>query len=275
MAEPAKAVMEAHKQFQEFKKLADAKNYEEANKVLSGLKLLFTRFPTFLNPEATTDTRSQEVVLVRETMEHAVLAAASAKDMGAFERHFEILRTYYTDFEDEPASERRLLILGLHLLRLLATNETRMFHMEMERITVVDQDSMYIRDVIQLERYLMEGSYLKMLTARKKAPSAHYEPLMEMLLETVRREVFKCAMRSYDSLSVDGARRLLMFDKMDDVLAFIDEERKKLDDDNASAWNLRGDTFHFSDNEQHGDTLPFTTLIQNQLHYSHELQRIA
>ena len=120
----------------------------------------------------------------------------------------------------------------------------------------------------------MEGSYLKMLTARKKAPSTHYEPLMEMLLVTVRREVFKCAMCSYDSLSVEGARKLLMFDKTAEVLEFVDEERKKLDDSSA-AWNLRGDAFFFSDTEQHNSHLPFPELIQNQLNYSHELQRIA
>ena len=113
--------------------------------MLGELKLLFTEFPTFLNPDATTPTRPQEIMLVRETMEHAVLQAATNKDVQEFQRHFEILRTYYNDFTDGPQSERRLLILGLHLLRLLATSETRTFHMELERIKVADQESMYIK----------------------------------------------------------------------------------------------------------------------------------
>ena len=138
---------------------------------------------------------------------------------------------------------------------------------------------MHTQDVIQLERFLTEGRYLKMLTARKKAPSHHYVPLMEMLLETIRREVFTCAGKAYETLSVEGARKLLMYEKTADLLSFVEAEKKKrTEKDEASAaarWALRGDTFHFQDAEQREDTLPFNEIIQNQLHYSHELQRIA
>ncbi|KAJ9444282.1 putative 26S proteasome non-ATPase regulatory subunit 8 [Diplonema papillatum] len=270
-----KAVKEVHDTFvNKFKKLYNDNKVDECRAVLGDLKLQFTEFPTFLNPDADVPTREQEVLLVREILEHAVLLAASTKNMLEFDRYFEMLRSYYVDFGGIPQSERRLLILGLHLLRLLAVNETRSFHMELERIPVADQDCMYIQDVIQLERYIMEGSYHKMLQARKKVPSNHFVPLMEMLLETVRREVFKSAVHAYETLSVDGACKLLMFQSPADLHTFVEEERKKLS--TPHAWKLKDqECYTFQESAKKVDTLPFKQLIRNQFAYSHELQRIA
>lgn len=46
--------------------------------------------------------------------------------------------------------------------------------------------SICVRDVIQLERFLMEGSYHKLLQARSKIPSNEYIGFVNMLLDTVR-----------------------------------------------------------------------------------------
>eukprot|EP01059_Diplonema_ambulator_P006468 TRINITY_DN1615_c0_g1_i1.p1 TRINITY_DN1615_c0_g1~~TRINITY_DN1615_c0_g1_i1.p1 ORF type:complete len:277 (+),score=115.50 TRINITY_DN1615_c0_g1_i1:34-864(+) len=249
-------------------------NPAACKQLLHELKVLFTTFPTFLNPSADSATRIKEISLVREAMENSVLLAAATKNTDDFAQNFEILRVYYTDFKDEPKSERRLLILGLHLLRLLAMNETRAYHMELERIAVEDHDNMYIKDVVQLERYIMEGSYHKMLQARSKVPSAHYVPLMEMLLVTVRREVFKCATHAYEELSVEGARKLLMFDNTDDLRAFVEAEKERRGDE-VMGWVLEGDKYKFVHNEDQDDRLPFATVISNNLGYANELQRIV
>eukprot|EP01059_Diplonema_ambulator_P006471 TRINITY_DN1615_c0_g1_i4.p1 TRINITY_DN1615_c0_g1~~TRINITY_DN1615_c0_g1_i4.p1 ORF type:complete len:276 (+),score=99.27 TRINITY_DN1615_c0_g1_i4:76-903(+) len=275
MSEVARAVKQAHELYLQYKKIhGDKTKVAECRKMLSELKVIFTKFPTFLNPEQQTPTRAQEVVLVREALEHAVLLAAANCNIDDFAQNFEILRVYYTDFKDEPKSERRLLILGLHLLRLLAMNETRAYHMELERIAVEDHDNMYIKDVVQLERYIMEGSYHKMLQARSKVPSAHYVPLMEMLLVTVRREVFKCATHAYEELSVEGARKLLMFDNTDDLRAFVEAEKERRGDE-VMGWVLEGDKYKFVHNEDQDDRLPFATVISNNLGYANELQRIV
>eukprot|EP01064_Diplonema_japonicum_P001576 TRINITY_DN1103_c0_g1_i4.p1 TRINITY_DN1103_c0_g1~~TRINITY_DN1103_c0_g1_i4.p1 ORF type:complete len:277 (+),score=77.64 TRINITY_DN1103_c0_g1_i4:57-887(+) len=276
MSEVARAVKQAHEMFLAYKKIHLEKGKEdECKSMITAMKIQFMKFPTFLNPDVQTPTRTQEVMIVREAMEHAVLLAVATKNMNDFEKHFEILRVYYTDFPDEPKSERRLLILGLHLLRLLAVNKTRAYHMELERIAVTDQDNMYIKDVVQLERYNMEGSYHKMLQARSKVPSSHYVPLMEMLLETVRREVFRCAMGAYESLSVDGARRLLMFENNDDLKKFIQAEKEARGEE-MQGWDLVGEEYTFvHQTSREGTLLPFMTIINDNLKYSNELQRIV
>ena len=126
----------------------------------------------------------------------------------------------------------------------------------------------------------MEGSYHKMLQSRKNVPSDHYAPLMDMMLLTVRREVFQCAMRAYDSLSVDGACKLLMFEQKEELLKFIKEEKEsKEEEETRGGWILKGDSFLF--NHQEGPTvlrkgaLPFEHILTNNLNYAHELYRIV
>lgn len=48
------------------------------------------------------------------------------------------------------------------------------------------QQSEYVRLVTQLERWLMEGAYNKVLAARKSVPDQSYAYFMEKLLATVR-----------------------------------------------------------------------------------------
>ena len=126
----------------------------------------------------------------------------------------------------------------------------------------------------------MEGSYHKMLQARKKVPSDHYVPLMDMMLLTVRREVFQCAMTAYDKLSIDGACKLLMFEKKEELLKFIDEEKEsREDEETVGSWILKGEDFLF--NHEEGVTatrkgvLPFEQILTNNLNYAHELYRIV
>eukprot|EP01060_Flectonema_neradi_P014725 TRINITY_DN2135_c0_g1_i1.p1 TRINITY_DN2135_c0_g1~~TRINITY_DN2135_c0_g1_i1.p1 ORF type:complete len:275 (+),score=45.41 TRINITY_DN2135_c0_g1_i1:45-869(+) len=259
-------------------KAADDKQYAECRKMLDEQLTKFIEMPTFLNPEGESPTKEEEVNLVVKTMEQAVLVAATTKEIGEFRRHFEILRTYYNDFPT-CKSDRRQLILGLHLLCLLASNETRTFHMELERIKVVDQESLYIKDVIQLERYLMEGSYHKMLQARKKVPSEHYTPLMDLMLLAVRRAVFQCTMSAYDKVSVTGACKLLMFDNQEELLKFIEQEKEsKEEDESRGAWVLKNDHFLFNHEEgtvARKGALPFEQILENNLNYAHELYRIV
>lgn len=83
-------------------------------------------------------------------------------------------------------SAREPLILGLNLLRLLAQNRIAEFHTELELIPVEFHNNMYIKHPIDLELYLMEGSYNKLRNARQQVPADQYIVFMDILMETVR-----------------------------------------------------------------------------------------
>ena len=60
------------------------------------------------------------------------------------------------------------------------------FHGLLELIPDDKRNDVNIAYAIKMEQWMMEGSYSKALEARDTAPSAHWKPVLDKLLETVR-----------------------------------------------------------------------------------------
>eukprot|EP00997_Jenningsia_sp_PLL12_P006559 NODE_3111_length_815_cov_121.650131_g2589_i0.p1 GENE.NODE_3111_length_815_cov_121.650131_g2589_i0~~NODE_3111_length_815_cov_121.650131_g2589_i0.p1 ORF type:complete len:181 (+),score=53.96 NODE_3111_length_815_cov_121.650131_g2589_i0:208-750(+) len=177
------------------------------------------------------------------------------------------LNTLYEEHGAVMRSERRWLITGLNLLRLLAQNKTMEFHMMLELIPIEERDNMYIGYVIQLERYLMEGSYRRLLQASKDVRSNEYIVFLNMLMDTVRTEIADCSRVTYEKLSVSGATELLMFESNEETLAWAK---------NQDGWCHEADWFVFDQqSEVEARQLPFVDIIHNQMGYAHEMERIV
>ena len=108
------------------------------------------------------------------------------------------------------------------------------------------QTEPYVREVVQLEQWLMEGAYNKVLAARQNLPAPQFAHFMDLLATTVRcasqrcqrgpsmpahpagrpcvrgwnslrlcsvrDEVAGCSEEAYTSLKLEHARQLLMFE---------------------------------------------------------------
>lgn len=213
-AEAVSSIRKAAETFQALRKAYDAQDNDRVHQYLTQLKRLFIHFPTYLEPgnASSSPTAKEEVAIIRETLEHAALFCARTKNLDEFETYYLQLRSYYTDFNEVGAvpSVHKLLVMGLNLLRLLVCSRVAEFHAVLETIPAKDLGHMYIKFPIQLERHLMEGSYNKLLHARKLAPVNDFVPIVEMLEETVRSEVMACIPRSYGTLRVPEAQKLLM-----------------------------------------------------------------
>ena len=85
-----------------------------------------------------------------------------------------------------PTSQRQYLIIGLNLLHLLAKNKLDEFHIELELIPIDLHSNVYIKHPVQLEQYMMEGAYNKVLKAKDAVPDASYTYFMDLLMGTVR-----------------------------------------------------------------------------------------
>jgi 26S proteasome regulatory subunit N12 len=66
-----------------------------------------------------------------------------------------------------------------------------------------------VAQVSQLEAWLMEGAYNKVLGARSSMASPYYAPLLDRLASTVRDEVASCSEAAYDSLPAADAAAML------------------------------------------------------------------
>lgn len=256
---------------QKLKTAYDEKDGGKCEDQLAAIKRRMILFPTFLNPSAESKTKSEELMLAREVLEIGALSSARSKDLDGFDLYFTQLQSYYTDIDHSylPVSPQYLMVLGLNLVRLLVLSRTAQFHSELQKIPLVAQaDNQYIRFAVQLERFLMEGSYNKLLTARKKAPSNEYIPVVEMLESTVRQEVAKCIPRSYTTLSVAAAQKVLMVSSAEEVLQFGRDH----------GWQLsaNGTSYDFTREEDLAKTsIPFAEVIMEDIAFAADMQNIV
>ena len=94
----------------------------------------------------------RECILAREVYEYATLLAVEKEDIGAFERNFAVVKTYYDEFDGLlPESTKKYAILGLYLLYLLSFNKISEYHTEIELIPFDKYDNVFIKVPMSLE----------------------------------------------------------------------------------------------------------------------------
>ena len=118
-----------------------------------------------------------------------------------------------------PQSDMEHTLVGLNLLRLLVQNRIAEFHTELEVIPAAAQESVYVKQSIMLEQWLMEGAYNKVMNARTNAPGIDYaQHFLDALTDTVKEELAACSSRAYDSLSLADAKRIMRLDSDQELL---------------------------------------------------------
>ena len=88
-----------------------------------------------------------------------------------------------------PPSKQEFPLRGLNLIRLLTQNRIADFHTTLESLPLpADEINLnpYIRHPVNLERWLMEGSYSKVWNAREEAPAEEYKFFVDSLMGTIR-----------------------------------------------------------------------------------------
>jgi len=269
------ALRAATAKYGELKKAFEANNLAACESALGQLKVLFLQFPSFLDPDAMTATKQQEVLLVREVFEIAVLAATRKRDIEAFDSAYNVLRTYYTpEFDVGAQSERRLTILGLRLMRLLVASSLAAFHAELELISRADQQSLYVKYPAQLERYLAEGSFNKLLQGQGRITSDEFKPFVAMLEDTVRHEIATCVPVSYSTLTLEAAQRLLMLKDEAAVMAIARKHNWQLSVGGGNA--QAPPAFVFDAAASKVETMvPFKRVLGQQLKLAVHLQSVV
>ena len=259
--------------------------------LLGQLKLLLFSGSAVLSGTGVT---TQEQLLVRETLEHACFLSIRKRDLPAFERHVSQLKMFYDRQQDLPPSEQKFTILGLSLLNLLASDRIGEFHTELELIPVDEAENMYIKQPVQLERYVMEGNYAKVLEAQKDVPKMYYAFLMEKLIECVRHKVGASLERSYENLPAQQAAQMLILKDVPALQEFAikeNERKARCENDDPMGdltpsltrrapvglvkWEVKDGRLHFIRSEQKRLELPAVDLMVNTIGYATDLERIV
>ncbi|CAG7848854.1 26S proteasome non-ATPase regulatory subunit 8 AltName: Full=26S proteasome regulatory subunit RPN12; Flags: Fragment [Serendipita indica DSM 11827] len=169
--------------------------------------------------------REQDLSYARDILEIGAFWSIRVRDVPAFDRYFSQLQTFYTDYQGVlPPSPRQYPLQGLNLIRLLTQNRISDFHTVLESLPPETlQENPFIRHPVNLERWLMEGSYSKVWNAREEAPAAEYRFFVDSLMGTIRNEIASCEEAAYNSLPMADAQTLLFFNNQQDLMQFTQQ----------------------------------------------------
>ncbi|XP_014092802.2 26S proteasome non-ATPase regulatory subunit 8 [Bactrocera oleae] len=242
-------------------------NLKKCGQLLDVLKVELTKL-AFL-PTGGTKTSKNEMVLARDVLEIAVEYSVANKDIPAYERYMSQLKCYYYDYKQKIGeSENMYKLLGINLLYLLSVNRVSEFHTELELLSAdTIQNNKYIRPILALEQYIMEGRYNKIFQAKSSAPSEIYNHFMDILLNTVRDEIGACIEKSYEKISAKEAAKRLNLNSLEEVKTFGQKRN----------WNLGPDgIYNFVEKTaKPKEVLPSVELAEQAIFYARELEMIV
>lgn len=143
--------------------------------------------------------------------EISVLLAILKHDFESFDDYINQVHTYYTMVPKN--AENKHLMTGLHLMFFLASNRLSDFHMLLETIPQrVQNNNAYITTPVRIEQSLMEGAYNKVVLTEKNIPSPYYAVFVQIMLDTIRREIASSIEKSFKVLTAKDATIMLLFD---------------------------------------------------------------
>ncbi|OSD04380.1 hypothetical protein PYCCODRAFT_1433765 [Trametes coccinea BRFM310] len=254
--------------YRELQQVFTSGNLQQTGVLLTRLKIALTEAGLLVplgNPEA------QDLVIARDILEVGAFWSIRTKDIPSFDRYFSQLQTFYNDYSSVlPPSPREYPLRGLNLIRLLTQNRIADFHTTLESLPL-RADALtgnpYIAHPINLEQWLMEGSYSKVWNAREEAPAEEYKFFVDSLMGTIRNEIASCEEAAYDSLPLKDAATLLFFKNQSEVIAFAQERGWQVD--------LTAGKIIFAKKTEEKIEIPKEKLILADLHYARELEQIV
>lgn len=196
----------------------DAGDLATTGKLLTQSKIALAK-AGLLHPSSDQD--EADLLAARSVLEIGAFYSLKVRDVPAFQRYESMLGIYYRDFKSTLApSTSQPPLLGLSLLSLLASSRIADFHTVLETLDEKMMDDVYVRWPIDLERWLMEGSYTKVWRARERVPREEYGVLLEGLVGTIRNEIASCHEKAYTILPLTDATRLLFFQNESEAIEF-------------------------------------------------------
>jgi len=213
----------------------------------------------------------EDLVIARDVLEIGAFWSIRTRDVPSFDRYFSQLQTFYTDYNTVlPPSKREFPIRGLNLIRLLTQNRIADFHTTLESLPLpADEVSVnpFLSHPVNLERWLMEGSYSKVWNAREEAPTEEYKFFVDSLMGTIRNEIASCEEAAYESLPLKDAATLLFFKTQSELLKFAQQRGWEV--------NLTEGTITFAQKGEELTEIPKEKLIAASLAYARELEQIV
>ncbi|KAI0836831.1 SAC3/GANP/Nin1/mts3/eIF-3 p25 family-domain-containing protein [Hypoxylon sp. FL0890] len=261
--------------------------YSEASTLLSKAKILLLQLKAAtpapgVNPA--------HLSLARDIYEQGALFSIRARNPDAFTRYVSQLQPFYELPSTAANAIERNKVTGLYLLLLLTQGRYAEFHSELETLSTRAKESgggeiegdRYLGYPINLERWLMEGSYDRVWKSMKsrEVPSEEYGVFSEILTSQIRSEIASSSERAYPSLPLSSTKSLLFLESEGAVIDFARQRGWLIRDGQiyfpSSGVTTEGEGVVVGGAEQEGDEKEFSRMIiENVLGYARELETIV
>ncbi|KAI8976738.1 cornichon protein-domain-containing protein [Pilobolus umbonatus] len=246
---------------------ASAANLNKIGQLLTQAKVLLIQLGAYIPTPGKTDTKV--MVTARDILESGAYYSIRIKDIASFERYIAQLNTYYHDYATAlPPSPQMYPLIGLNLLRLLSQNRLSDFHTTLESIDLNQLHSNpFIKQAVDLEQFLMEGSYNKVWSTRSTVKGDEFMFFYDILINTIRHEIASCSEKAYEYLPLSDASTLLFLNNTEELFKFSSERGWKV--------NPAEQRVYFSSEDDHLVEIPQEQIITRTLGYAKELERIS
>ncbi|KAL6777794.1 RPN12 [Auxenochlorella protothecoides x Auxenochlorella symbiontica] len=261
----------AQRNLQQLESAVQSGSVDQANKLLSKLKLDLISLPALAANSQPSPTTTDELLLARGVYEQAVLLGTLRSDLVVFQRSWSQLAPYYIPGDLSRSltpSPRQAFLTALNLLRLLSQAAVAEFHAELELLSDEIKASPEVTKIMEVEAWLMEGAYNRVLEAQDALSTSPYTAIfLQRLTDTVREEVAACCERSYASLNSAEALKLFR----------LESEAQLEELAQGHGWRLTSGRVEFAGPDE-GGGLPAPVsqdIISNCMLYAKELERIV
>ncbi|KAJ7934827.1 SAC3/GANP/Nin1/mts3/eIF-3 p25 family-domain-containing protein [Mycena leptocephala] len=210
---------------------------------------------------------TDDLVVARKILEIGAFWSIRTQDLVSFDRHVSQLQTFYNDLTTLPPSQHEYPIRGLQLVRLLTQGLIADFHTALEGLHDTAMKSPYIMYPINLERWLMEGSYAKVWATCAQVPAPEYGCFVDSLMSVTRNEIARCQEAAYECLTLKDAATLLFFSSQSELLAFARERQWNL--------NMTLGELTFTKPGEEATRIPKDKIIATSLLFARELEQIV
>ncbi|XP_078046134.1 regulatory particle non-ATPase 12 [Augochlora pura] len=248
------------------------RDLNKCSEIFNQLKVELTNLMFFPIPNNTAS--KEKLLIVRDILELGVKWSVAVKDITSFERYMTQLKCYYFDYvPDLRESGRKYEFLGLNLMFLLSQNRVAEFHTELELIpSDVIETNTNIKFPLNMEKYLMEGSYNEILFGRWTLPDITYNFFMDILWDTVRNEIAACMECAYDQISVLDAFKMLSITKPNELKTLALKRNW-----NWPEGDLYKSNFYFTiiNEKKAEEPIPSSDLATLAIDYAKELEMIV
>eukprot|EP01132_Coremiostelium_polycephalum_P005035 gene5035-6265_t len=259
------------KNLTQFKQLVESPNNLKLDQVKQLLSQLKIGLVVHLSKPGPNDNQPNEklkrdLTLGREILESLALYSIKIGDINSFEKYFAQLKPYYYDYTKflEPSVLENTLI-GLNLMRLLSVHKTSEFHSELELLSLERLENSFIKFPLLIEKSITEGSYNKVIQSRSGVPSEYYHIFIDTLSEAIKEDIANCSEKSFKSLSLADAEKVLLFNNNNQFTEYIKKRE----------WTVEGNRIVFANNNASNVEIPALQLIHQTLNYAKELERIV